>query len=134
MNTTTTTIIQESMNLYQVFATGGASALAVVALLAILKFLQSRHHIISKCTSEGITLVADTNTPRVQNILHIVDEKAKPNTGTCVRRGSRQSEPVEGGYGSGLYGNEESISKPNKEDGKEDSESRVQEKKDAAPT
>ena len=54
MNTTTTTIIQESMNLYQVFATGGASALAVVALLATLKFLQSRHHIISKCTSEGM--------------------------------------------------------------------------------
>ena len=131
MNTTTTTLIQESINLYQVFATGGASALAVVALLATLKFLQSRHHIISKCTSEGITLVADTNTPRVQNILHIVDEKTKSNTG---RRGSRQSEPVEGGCGSDLYGTEESISKPNKEDGKEDSESRVQEKKDAAPS
>ena len=109
------------MNLYQVFATGGASALAVVALLATLKFLQSRHHIVSKCTSEGITLVADTNTPRVQNILHTVDEKASTSTtGTCVRRGSGQSAPVEGGDGSGI---QDSKSEPNKEDGKENSES-----------
>jgi hypothetical protein len=132
MNTTTTTIIQESMNLYQVFATGGASALAVVALLATLKFLQSRHHIVSKCTKEGITLVADTNTPRIQNILHTVDEKTSTTTtGTCVRRGSRQSEPVENGDGSGI---QDSKSEPNKEDGKENAESRVQEGSDAAPS
>ena len=132
MNTTTTTIIQESMNLYQVFATGGASALAVVALLAILKFLKSRHHIVSKCTKEGITLVADTNTPRIQNILHTVDEKTSTTTtGTCVRRGSRQSEPVENGDGSGI---QDSKSEPNKEDGKENAESRVQEGSDAAPS
>jgi len=134
MNTTTTTIIQESMNLYQIFATGGASALAVVALLALLKFLQSRHHIVSKCTKEGITLVADTNTPRIQNILHTVDEKTSTTTGTCVRRGSRQSEPVENGDGSGVCGTQESKSEPNKEDGKENAESRVQEGSDAAPT
>jgi hypothetical protein len=132
MNTTTTTIIQESMNLYQVFATGGASALTVVALLAILKFLKSRHHIVSKCTKEGITLVADTNTPRIQNILHTVDEKTSTTTtGTCVRRGSRQSEPVENGDGSGI---QDSKSEPNKEDGKENAESRVQEGSDAAPS
>jgi len=132
MNTTTTTIIQESMNLYQVFATGGASALAFAVILAILKFLKSRHHIVSKCTKEGITLVADTNTPRIQNILHTVDEKTSTTTtGTCVRRGSRQSEPVENGDGSGI---QDSKSEPNKEDGKENAESRVQEGSDAAPS
>jgi hypothetical protein len=126
---TTTTIIQEGISLYQIFATGGVSALAAVALLAILKFLQSRHHIVSKCTSEGITLVADTNTPRVQNILHTVDEKASTTTtGTCVRRGSRQSAPVEDGDGSGT---QDGKSEPNKEDGEENSESRVQEGSDA---
>jgi hypothetical protein len=134
MNTTTTTIIQESMNLYQVFATGGASALAVVALLGTLKFLQSRHHIVSKCTKEGITLVADTNTPRIQNILHTVDEQASTTTGTCLRRESGQSAPVEGGDGSGVCGTQESKSEPNKEDGKENAESRVQEGSDAAPS
>ena len=112
---TTTTIIQEGINLYQMFATGGASALAIVALLAILKFLQSRHHIVSKCSTDGITIEADTNTPRIQKILPIVDEKASTTTtGTCVRRGSRQSAPVEDGDGSGT---QDGKSEPNKEDG-----------------
>jgi len=64
------------MDAVQIFATGGASGLVGLVIFLIFKFLQSRHHLVSKCTKEGITVVADVSTPK--NISPPVDVKDKP--------------------------------------------------------
>ena len=61
------------MDALQIFATGGASGLIGLALFLLFKFLQSRHHLVSQCTKDGVNIVADASTPNI--IPPIVDAK-----------------------------------------------------------
>jgi hypothetical protein len=71
------------MDPLQVFATGGASGLAGLLIFLCFKFLQSRHHLVSQCTRDGITVTADASSPK--NILPSVED-AKDQQGDSVRR------------------------------------------------
>ena len=52
------------MDPVEIFATGGASGLAGLVIYLVFRFLQSRHHLVSKCDKDGVTVIADASTPK----------------------------------------------------------------------
>jgi len=67
------------MDPIQIFATGGASGLAGLVIFLCFKFLQSRHHLVSQCTKDGITVTADANSPKII-LPKVEDAKNADNT------------------------------------------------------
>ena len=129
-NTTLISEIKQEQTLLQMVATGGTSALTIAILYFCYKFLQSRHHLVSKCSSKGIELVADTSTPK-ENSLALVDDKQEShNQGERSRSRERRSESFESRDRSRVHRSEESKSQPDKEEGKETSEGGIQERSD----
>lgn len=125
-NSTQISSLAQEQSILQMLATGGTSAITIAILYFFYKFLQSRHHLVSKCSSKGIELVADTSTPK-QNPLALVEDEEKSDEGKRSRSGSRQRESPESRDRSRIHRSEESKSQSDKEDGKETSERRVQE-------
>jgi len=125
-NSTQNSSLAQEQNLLQMLATGGTSALTVAILYFFYKFLQSRHHLVSKCSSKGIELIADSSTPK-QNPLAILEDEQISDEGKRSRSGSRQRESLESRDRSRIHRSEESKSQPDEENGKETSERRVQE-------
>jgi len=129
-NSTQITVLAQEQSVLQMVATGGTSALTIAILYFCYKFLQSRHHLVSKCSSKGIELVADTSTPK-QNPLALVDAKQEShNQGERSRSRERRCESPESRDRSRIHRSEESKSQPDKEEGKETSEGGVQERSD----
>jgi len=126
-NSTQIPVLAQEQSVLQMVATGGTSALTIAILYFCYKFLQSRHHLVSKCSSKGIELVADTSTPK-QNPLALVDgSQTSDDESQRSRSRERRSESPESRDRSRIHRSEEKQSQPDQEDGKETSERRVQE-------
>ena len=55
------------MDISQIFATGGASGLAISIVYIIFKFLQSRRHLASNCSRDGVSVVVDASSPKTED-------------------------------------------------------------------
>lgn len=83
------------MDPLQIFATGGASGLAGLVIFLCFRFLQSRHHLVSKCTKDGITVTADATSPKI--ILSPVEDAQNHSTNCIGNSGDSITSGVQSG-------------------------------------
>jgi len=96
----------------------------------LFQFLKSRHHLVSKCQKDGLTIIADTSTPK--NIMPTVEDAEvlpQERRASSTRRRSRVDE---GPSSSTIKDDRDTIHRTPQER-KKDDEGGVQEGKDAPP-
>tara|TARA_R110000868_G_scaffold124210_1_gene328538 strand:- start:262 stop:552 length:291 start_codon:yes stop_codon:yes gene_type:complete len=73
------------MDVSQIFATGGVSSLAISIVYIIFKFLQSRRHLASNCSRNGVSIVADAGTPKIKDKINpiVVEKECLPEPHTA---------------------------------------------------
>lgn len=83
------------MDLPQIFATGGVSGLAISIVYIIFKFLQSRRHLASNCSRNGVSIVADAGTPKTQDKINpiVVEKECLPESHTAQVLTLREPQP-----------------------------------------
>jgi hypothetical protein len=83
------------MDISQIFATGGVSGLAISIVYIIFKFLQSRRHLASNCSREGVSIVADATSPKTEDKINpiVIEKECLPESHTAQALTLREPQP-----------------------------------------
>jgi len=122
MDGNTSYIIEEihhTTDLMSALATGGISGLIVILVGMFFRFLESRHHLVSKCQKDGITVIADVSTPK--NITNIIENATAPPPHASEQGSTDCGQPV-GERRTGSVGVTHTVSVPGGEEGQDTDE------------
>ena len=84
------------MDISQIFATGGVSSLAISIVYIIFKFLQSRRHLASNCSREGVSIVADATSPKTEDKIKptVIEKECLPESHTAQEHTLKEAQQL----------------------------------------